>query len=381
MNIIFLDAVQDYGGSQKSTISLIKNINQNKKHNTLYVDFWGTDTQLLENLKLNNIEFSILNKRDNPIVINEHKGLFSLFKSLLIFMSNVVVLRREFDKIITDFKPDIVIINNLKSISILNAKKDYRIIFFERTWFAQIKISLLKKYLFSKVDYFLAVSNATKHAIYSKRVANLDKIYTLPNYININKEYKAIEKPLRKVKILNCGGYLKTKGLHHTLQIANILKNKNISFEINIVGVLYKGQESIDYYHELQSYIIENNLTNHVYLHKNIKDMKPFFEKADILIHPTYSEGLPRVIMEAMSYSIPVIANSVGGVNDYILDGFTGFLTDFNNIDKFVDKIILLKNDINVYNFISQNAFRLIETSYSEKIQYDNFQNILKNLI
>lgn len=158
------------------------------------------------------------------------------------------------------------------------------------------------------------------------------------------------------------------------------LKNKNIDFQIDIVGVVYQGKASQNYFESLQKKINDNNLEKNIFLHTNIKDMRPYFTNANILVHPTYTEGLPRVIMEAMSYSIPVIANPVGGVTDYILDGFTGFLPLYNNTDDFVEKILNLKEDVELYNYISHNAYELIERKFNNELQSRNFTKILNQL-
>lgn len=379
MRILFLDSVQDFGGSQKSTLELINNINN--EHAILYVDFWGTDKKLLRSLSKNNIKYKILNNRKTPIVIKENKKIIYILKNILKFIINFFKLKKELNIIISSFNPDLVFVNNIKSVSIINKNRNFKVIYFERTWFASQTITTVKRYFLSKIDDFIAVSNATKHAIYSKGVSSLDKIHVLPNAIQIIQPLKKRSQSLTNINILNCGGYIKTKGIHYSLEIAKKLVEKGILFQLDIVGVIYKGRHSKDYYQELVNTIRQNRLEKYVFLHNNIDDMSMFFEKADVLIHPTFSEGLPRVIMEAMANSIPVIANSVGGVNDYILDGYTGFLADFNNIDKFVNRIILLKKNPDIYNFIASNAYALIKTTYSPEIQKKNIDEILLKIL
>lgn len=377
MKILFLDAVQDFGGSQKSTINLIKNIEIGNE--CMYVDFWGTSTELFNVLSNQNIYFKVLNKRDSPIIINEGKGKISTIKNTITYFFNYLFLKKEIKKIIAEFKPDYVIVNNYKSLSILE-DSSYKIIYFERTWFANTKINFFKKKLFKKVNYYFAVSEATRKALYIKGMSKLDKIFVLPNSIKIKKVYETKDNFLPKIQLLNIGGYLPSKGLHHSIEIAKLLKAKKINFHLDIVGVLYKGKNSQKFYENLVRDINDNDLSKYITLHKNITDMSIFYNNADILIHPTYTEGLPRVVMEAMANNILVIANSVGGVNDYILDGYTGFLTDLNNLDKYVEYITKVYNNINLYNAITKNAYELICNCYNDEVQKDNINKIFNKL-
>lgn len=377
MNILFLDAVQDFGGSQKSTISLMKNIKN--EHEVLYVDFWGTESVLFDVLKENKIEYFILNKREHPIIIRENKNVAAIIKKLITYWINTFKLKRNLSKLIKEFKADIIIVNNLKSLSIINERK-INVILYERTWFANNKINKTTNRLLNRVDYFFAVSNATKNALYIKRRIDLNKIFVLQNSIVLEKPYRPRNIKKKSFNIINIGGYIQTKGLHLTLEIASKLKERNIDFHIDIIGTLYKAEHSIKYYRFLKEFINENDLSNHVDLHQNIKDMSSFYENSDILIHPTFTEGLPRVIMEAMSNSIPVISNPVGGVNDFIIDQYTGMLTKFNNVDDFVESISLLIENYDLYNYISYNAYNMIRSSFNPEIQTKRLNKILTEI-
>lgn len=377
MNIIFLDAVQDYGGSQKSTISLMRNIK--KEHNTLFIDFWGTEDLLFEELEKNNINYKILDKRDSAIIINESRGAIKKTRNLIRYGINIIKLKKELDKIIIGFSPDLIVVNNVKSLSVIN-KRNFKVVFFVRTWFANNRINKTTNRLLNRIDYFFAVSNATKNAIYIKRNIDLNKIFVLQNSIVLDKPYRPRSINKKTINIINIGGYLHTKGLHLTLEIARKLKERKIDFHIDIIGALYKAEHSKKYYKSLKEYIDKNNLSKHVVLHQNIKDMSSFYDKADILIHPTYTEGLPRVIMEAMSNSIPVISNPVGGVNDFVIDRYTGLLTKFNNIDDFVESIVLLAENSDLYNYISYNAYNMIRSSFNPEIQTKRLNKILNEI-
>jgi len=66
---------------------------------------------------------------------------------------------------------------------------------------------------------------------------------------------------------------------------------------------------------------------------------------ADILVLPSYSEGLPTVVMEALSCSTPAIVTAVGGCPEVVKDGETGFVVPVGDVDALVERITYLLND------------------------------------
>lgn len=95
-----------------------------------------------------------------------------------------------------------------------------------------------------------------------------------------------------------------------------------------------------------------------------------FFPEIDYLIVPSlWHEPFGRVVVEANSYSIPVIASNRGGIPEIIIDGKTGFVFDAGNdnaLIKLLQEIVAL--DSNRYRLISMNAFAFSQNFNSEKV-------------
>jgi glycosyltransferase involved in cell wall biosynthesis len=67
--------------------------------------------------------------------------------------------------------------------------------------------------------------------------------------------------------------------------------------------------------------------------------VKKLMEQMDILVLPSYGEGFPLVLLEAMSIGLPVIASRVAGIPEMIVDGETGILIPPGNIEVIGDEI------------------------------------------
>jgi glycosyltransferase involved in cell wall biosynthesis len=74
---------------------------------------------------------------------------------------------------------------------------------------------------------------------------------------------------------------------------------------------------------------------------ENIAD---YYQVLDLLVQPSFSEGLPNTVLEAMSFGVPVLATAVGGVPEVIQDG-NGVMVPPNDPDSLAERLIELLSD------------------------------------
>ena len=74
------------------------------------------------------------------------------------------------------------------------------------------------------------------------------------------------------------------------------------------------------------------------------ENMADYYQVLDLLVQPSFSEGLPNTVLEAMSFGVPVLATAVGGVPEVIEDG-NGVMVPPNDPDSLADKMIQLLTD------------------------------------
>jgi glycosyltransferase involved in cell wall biosynthesis len=76
--------------------------------------------------------------------------------------------------------------------------------------------------------------------------------------------------------------------------------------------------------------------------------------QADLFFFPSYGEGMPIVVLEAMLYGLPVVSRPVGGLPDLIENDRTGYLVDSLDAEAFVEPILTLIRNKDLYRNISQ---------------------------
>ena len=71
-------------------------------------------------------------------------------------------------------------------------------------------------------------------------------------------------------------------------------------------------------------------------------EIQKYYAGADVFVNPSYSEGFPRVIIEAMSAGLPVVVTDVGGTKDILPDEQKKYLMDKDDVSGFRDKVLEL---------------------------------------
>ena len=75
---------------------------------------------------------------------------------------------------------------------------------------------------------------------------------------------------------------------------------------------------------------------------KSADEIRNCYAVSSVVVLPSYSEGLPRVLLEAQSMEKPIVAYDSGGIKEAILPGETGFLVPTGDITALADKLALL---------------------------------------
>lgn len=102
------------------------------------------------------------------------------------------------------------------------------------------------------------------------------------------------------------------------------------------------------------------------------------FQAADIFAMTSHHEGLPNVILEAMSSGLPVVATDVGGISSVVRNGETGFLSRKRDSGEYAG---LLLQAFKIKESLGDRAKRLVEGEYTTKIVVGKIEKGIKPLI
>lgn len=142
-----------------------------------------------------------------------------------------------------------------------------------------------------------------------------------------------------KIKILFLARLLREKGIFETVEAFRNLSKKYVNLELTIAG---DGKD----FAELEE-VVKDDANIKVVGHVEGQGKIDLFKENDIYCLPSYSEGLPISILEAMAFGMPIITCRVGGLKDFFKDGRMGYFVEPKNVKQIEEKLesLLLSKD------------------------------------
>ncbi|MBN2810094.1 MAG: glycosyltransferase family 4 protein [Deltaproteobacteria bacterium] len=123
-------------------------------------------------------------------------------------------------------------------------------------------------------------------------------------------------------KILFLGRMVREKGIYEVVDTFKLLKEKYADVKLVIAG---DGPEAVG----LQQYVLAEKIDGVVFTgFISGEDKRKILLQCDLFFLPSYSEGLPISVLEAMASAMPVVVSRVGGIKDFFVDGRMGFAVE-----------------------------------------------------
>jgi len=145
------------------------------------------------------------------------------------------------------------------------------------------------------------------------------------------------------LQLLYTGRIDPLKGLFELVEALARLLSMELHIVLNIVGWEPDMNRPVE--KALQQKASELGVSDQVIFHgrKTLgPELNSMYRMADLYVIPSYHEGFPRTIWEAMANSLPVIATRVGAIPEYLTDGENALLIEPKKVDEIVDTILLL---------------------------------------
>ncbi|MGE0930786.1 glycosyltransferase family 4 protein [Peijinzhouia sedimentorum] len=208
------------------------------------------------------------------------------------------------------------------------------------------------KYLFNRSRHVVSLGGKLSH-ILKKNIKKSESVVVLPNGV-IPKE-KVLPKANSKIQVLFVSRFAYNKGIGTLFEAVELLNRRSIlvDFEFHLVG---KGP-LFDHYSTGNPW---PNVICHGFL--SDEELNQAYADCDIFLLPTWFEGMPTVVLEAMSFSKPIIVSDVGATAE-LVDSNNGYLLEARDAQLVADALIDFKN------LSDESKKQLGENSYNRVIE------------
>lgn len=192
---------------------------------------------------------------------------------------------------------------------------------------------------------------------------------------------KNITFPKDKVwKILFPGRIIKEKGIDELLIACDSLWKQNLKFKLFIAGKLLLPKN------KKRAQTIINKIRSLPYLEELSfnQNMKEIYKRIDIVVLPSWREGLSKALLEAASMNLPIITTNVPGCRDIVIHGITGLLVNVKDPIAIQSAIELLIKNSELCKRFSINAREYVIENFRDNLinefTYMAYLNRLTNL-
>jgi glycosyltransferase involved in cell wall biosynthesis len=197
---------------------------------------------------------------------------------------------------------------------------------------------------------------------YYQSIAPRGRYAVLSNGVDC-REFTPVPKvPSPKPTLLFVGWTIPEKGIFDLLEAAAIVRDRGRDFILEIVGPFHGHEE------KLREVVAARGLDTIVQIvgpvHSRVQ-LLDVYRHADVYVLPSWAEGLPVAMLEAMACGLPVVATNVGGVPDLVREGVCGSLVPPRNPGLLADALDKLLLDPTLRSSMAAEARRRVESVFS----------------
>ena len=170
----------------------------------------------------------------------------------------------------------------------------------------------------------------------------------------VDMEYFKHEPMPQGAVVLMTARLLWSKGIREFFAAVKEVKTRHPEVQVLLVGGLDDNDEAITK-EQLDAFIRENDVEYCGFT----KDVRPYLKRCSIFVLPSYHEGLPRSVIEAMAVGRPIITTDVPGCRETVQDGFNGYLVPPRDSTYLAEKITELVENEEVREKMGAFSFAL----------------------
>jgi glycosyltransferase involved in cell wall biosynthesis len=184
--------------------------------------------------------------------------------------------------------------------------------------------SIIENFSLARARKLIAVSASLERALLAKGVRP-DRLRLVPNGVPVRPKSEIRYLPGSRLIVGMMALFRPRKGIEILMEAMALLKNEGLNLSLRAVGPF----ETPEYQREIEILAQKMGLADDIVWTGFKPDVEAELRKMQLFVLPSlYGEGMPMVLLEAMSVGLPIVATRVEGIPEVVRDGREGLLVD-----------------------------------------------------
>ena len=240
-------------------------------------------------------------------------------------------------------------------------------------------IPSLYRFAFQKIKKLVLYNADDKEVFISQKIVPPSKCMIVPGS-GVNTQHfqpRVNEQNSGNFIFLFIGRLLKDKGLVEYVEASRRIRESHPNAECWVVGDFHDVNPAAVPKETLLEWVENKDIH---YLGK-VMDVREVISKAHVLVLPSYREGVPRVVLEAMSMGKPVVTTDAAGCRETVVHGKNGFIVPIKNPGALaLAMTTLIEAPQQELDNMGKNSRQRAMTFFDEKIIVDTYVKLLQQL-
>jgi glycosyltransferase involved in cell wall biosynthesis len=234
----------------------------------------------------------------------------------------------------------------------------------------------LIKIIYNKCSILIALSEEWKDRLL--RIVPESKIAIVENYSIIHED--ALEQRLKRKcnnKVLFLGEIGKRKGCYDVPLVVREVKKQIADIRFILAGAGSDADEKA-----IRQLMDENGVAENVAFSGWVRGDKKdkLLREADVFFLPSYNEGMPMSVLDAMGYGLPIVSTRVGGIPKIVHDGQNGYCCEAGDVDTMAKSIRQFIVDDKKRKFAAYESMSIVKQKYSFERHLESLESVYERI-
>jgi len=242
-------------------------------------------------------------------------------------------------------------------------------------------------------DYLFTQSEEDRIAAIREGIARAERVRTIGNGVDVRRfapeRFSAEDRlamraslgiPGQARVLAVIGRLVREKGYFELFRASAKMAARFPDFRLLVIGAALESDYD-NSTHQLHALIDELRIRDRIIFTGQRTDVPALLHVADVFTLPSYREGMPRSVIEAMAMALPAVVTNIRGCREEVMDGETGYIVPTRDAAALADRCGRLLSDLDACRAMGRAAHERAERFFSEDLVFERQMEIYEQLL